>query len=115
MPQDRACDFFGSLDYSQIRRQIAETELWQAALFLAEQFSRTPQLQIFFRHPKPIGGLFENVQALPNFRFLAGCYQNAMRFMGASADTAPQLMELRQAELFGVFNHHYRSIGHADA
>jgi hypothetical protein len=47
-----------TMDQIQILHQIAETEIRHAALFAAQQFSRSAQFQVCFRDFEAIGRLF---------------------------------------------------------
>ena len=54
----------------------------------------------------------------PRFRGLAErafVEQEARRALGAAADAAAQLMQLRQPEAFGVLDHHDACFRHVDA
>ena len=42
-------------------------------------------------------------------------HENAVAFGGAAADAAAQLVQLRQTEALGMFDHHDRGIGHVNA
>ena len=45
---------------------------------------------------------------------LAG-HENAIAFGGAAAHATAQLVKLREAEAFGMFDDHDRGVGHVDA
>ena len=93
-----------------------DAEAGHAALPRAEHVAFAAQSQILLGDAEAVIGLAQDRK--PRFRRLAErrlVEQEAGRALGAAADAAAQLMELREAEAFGMLDHHHARLGHVDA
>ncbi len=87
--------------------QIGEVEFLHAALAHAEHLAGAAQPQILFGDDEAVVGLAQGLQ--PRFRRVAQrrlINQQAGGFGAAAADAPTQLVQLRQAEAFGMLHHH---------
>src|SRR4051812_19042562 len=82
---------------------VGEAQQRRPALARAEHLAGTAQLEVLARNGEPVGVLEDHAQpsagALPE-RALE--QQDASRLLGAPPDAAAELVQLRQAEAFGV-------------
>ena len=93
-----------------------DVEAGHAALPRAEHVAFAAQLQILLGDAEAVVGLAQDRK--PRLRRFAErrlVEQEAGRALGAAADAAAQLMELREAEALGVLDHHHARLGHVDA
>src|SRR5262245_65119329 len=95
--------------------EISDPEDGQTRLARAQHLTRTSQAQILLGDAEAILGLAHAAQA----RF-GGPAEPALiekktsRLGAAPADPPAQLMELRQAETFGILDHHHRRFRNVD-
>ena len=103
--------------FSRERQQLAvqieprDAEARRAGLARAEHFAFAAQTQILLGDAEAVFGLAQDFE--PRARDVAKrrlVEQQAGRAARAAPDPAAQLMELREAEAFGVFDHHDRSL-----
>src|SRR5215467_4629233 len=83
----------------------------------AEKFAGAANLQVGFGDFESVPGAHHGFQARPRLvGHAAGSHQHAVGFMNAAADSAAQLVQLREAEAFCVFDDHDRGVRniHAD-
>src|ERR1043165_2991973 len=98
-----------------IREQITETQIAQAVLPCAEELAETAQPGVFFGELETITLAADDTQPLTRLRRRHA--RNEIEFAGdsAPADSATQLMQLRQAKAIRVLDDHQRRIGNIDA
>ena len=92
-----------------------EAESRHAALAGSEHVAFAAQLQVFLGDAEPVLGFAHDGEA--GFRGFAerrAVEQQAGRVLGAAADAAAQLMELREAEAFRMLDHHDGRFRHVD-
>ena len=103
----------GELQEFAVTDGIGNVEAHVAGLASAKKFARAPEQQIGFGDFKSIGGAHHGVEARTRFFFHVGrSDENAVGLGGAAADATAQLVKLRQAKAFGVFDNHDGGIGH---
>ena len=96
-------------------QQIGEAEAGGAPLPEAGQLAGASELEIHLGDREAVVGAREGFEppSRRGRRPLAGD-QDAPRAALAPPDPAPQLVELRQAEALGAFDHHHRGLGDVD-
>ena len=92
---------------------IRQPELTKAALSGTQDFAAAAQLQIFFGNQKTVFGLFHDVKTLMS-GFAQGLpvKQQTSRRLKPAFDSSAQLVQLRQSETLGMFNHHNGGFRH---
>ena len=93
--------------------QPGDAKFQQPRLPGTEDFARSAQFEVALRDVKPVRALAQRLQALPAVG-TQWCLvqQHAMAGRAASTHPAAQLVQLRQAQPFGVFNDHQAGVGH---
>lgn len=87
-----------------VAHQVGDLELQQARLSGSEHFTRTTQLEVFFRDNKTVIGLTHDAQPLPpDLRQWRVIQQHAVTDGTAASDASTQLVQLSQAEALGGF------------
>ena len=106
----------GVLHHRVVAQQVADAERWHARLTRAEEVAGTTQPQIALGD---LEAVVVSVSALSRSRPCSVkrrlIQEDAVRLVRAAADTAAQLVQLRQSETFGVLDDHDRRVGHVDA
>ena len=97
-----------------VANRVGDAKGRLAALPLAEQIAHSPQLQVGLRDPEAVVGAHEYLETVGDL----GAHvaeQDAEALLGAAAHAAAQLMELREAEAFGVLDEHHGRVRDVDA
>ena len=106
----------GLLEEFAVAERVGDVEAEGAGLASAEKFAGAAELEISFCDFETVRGTHHGFEAGTGFVGHAhGADENAMRFLRAAADASAELMELGEAEAFGVFDDHYGSVGDIDA
>ncbi len=93
-----------------------DAEARHAALARAEHVAFAAQLQIFLGDAEAVVGLAQDGEPRLGGRAERRLVeQEAGRALGAAADAAAQLMQLREPEALGVLDHHHARLRHVDA
>ncbi len=88
----------------------------RAGLARAEKFAFAAQLQILLGNPEAVFRFpHDGKPRMAGFAERPLVEQDAGRGLVAAPDTAAQLVQLRQPEALGMFDHHDRRIRHVDA
>ena len=73
-------------------------------------------MKVGFGNLEAVGGFGHYLQSATG---VACClvfrHEDAVRLVGAATYASAQLMQLRQPEALGIFDYHYRGVGHVDA
>ncbi len=88
----------------------------QAGLLRAEELSGAAQAQVHFGNMEAVGGFDQGADALARGIVHFFGDQDAVALVGAAADAAAKLVQLREAEALGLLDHHDGRVGdvHAD-
>ena len=87
-----------------------------AGLPRTEEFARAAKQEIRFRDVESVRRAHHGVE--PRARFVGHAkrrYQDAMRFLRATADAPAKLVQLCEPEALSMLNDHYRGVGHIHA
>ena len=104
------------LEKHAVHLDAGDVEAGHAALPRAEHVAFATQFQILLGDAEAIIGLAQDRKPrLGRFAERRLVEEEAGRALGAAADAAAQLMELREAEAFGMLDHHHARLGHVDA
>ena len=99
-----------------IAHQVGDLELQQAGLARAEHFTGAAQFEVFFGNDKTVVGFAHDAQALAtDLRQWRMIEQHAVAGGTAPANPPAQLVQLRQAQAFGVFDDHQTGVGDVHA
>ena len=98
----KLCSFLYLMEHLCIS-QLCKFQRRKTMLHTAEEIPRTTKLQIGFGDLKTICCTAEEFQAFSGFFSSVFRDENTITLQAASADTSPELMELRQAETFSIF------------
>ena len=105
----------GEAEEVGIGEEVGDLEFGEAVLVGAEDAAGTTEAEVFFGEGKAVGGFFEDLQALLRLVGPGVGEEQAPGGLIAASDAASELMELGEAEPFGVFNDHYVGVGHIHA
>ena len=95
---------------------VGDVEAEVAGLAGAEKFAGAAEEEIGFGDFEAVGGADHGFEAGARFfRHADGADQDAVGFGGAAADASAELVELGQAEAFGVLDDHGGGVGDVDA
>ena len=109
------CGVLRLLQRFHIIEQVGNLQFGQTMLPFTEKVAGAALFEVKFRHSKAIVCFGHQLQPCPgSFPFCVGD-EDAVGLRLAASDTSAQLMKLRQAEAFGVFDHHDSGIRHIDA
>ncbi len=86
--QDSRGNLAGHIDQLQVRYEIAEPELWDAALLLPEQLAGPAQLQVGLGDFEAIGSSFQGAEALTSQTAFFGGDEDAIGLVRSPADPA---------------------------
>src|SRR5512147_40821 len=105
----------GLLDESCVAPEVREAQQRYAGLACAEELAGSAHHKVAPRHLETIAGLVYDFQALARgFGQRLFEEQDAVALLRATADAAPQLMELCEAEALGVLDDHQGRVGNVD-
>src|SRR4029079_2659185 len=97
-------------------RHLGDAKPRRAALPRAQNLAATAQVMILLGDEKAVLGVLHHLQALAGRLAKRGLVeQHAEALARASADAPAQLMQLRQAEAFGMLDDHDVGVGYVDA
>src|SRR5262245_48830114 len=90
----------------------AEAKVREAALFRSKQIARAAEIKVGLGNFESIGGLFEDAETVQG---VIRAEEEAVTRVLAASDAAAQLVELCEAEPFGVEDDHQRGIRNIDS
>ncbi len=103
----------GGFEQIDVLRQIGVAQAGHARLPQAQQFARPAQFQVFLRQGEAVGEFAHRPQALARRRRQRrGEQQHAIRLRRTPPHPPAQLVQLRQPEALGMFDHHQAGVGH---
>ena len=79
---------------------------------LAEEVAPSLEPEVLLRDLEAVVGLAQGLEPLPGLRVPVSRHQHAEGFVFFPAHSAPQLVQLAEAEAVGVFNDHQGGVGH---
>ena len=104
------------LDQGRIALQIGEAQQRRARLPRAQELARPAHHKVSPRHLETVRRFVDHLQPLArHFGQRIVVQQDAEALLGATSHPAAQLVQLRQPESLGVFDHHQRRVRHIDA
>ncbi len=99
-----------------VAHQVGDLELQEAGLASTEHLAGAAQLQVLFGNQEAVAGFAHDRQAFAaQLRQRRVVEQHAVARRAAAADPSAQLVQLRQAQAFGVLDDHQAGVGHVDA
>ena len=111
-----AGEAFGFAQEVGVQRQFGDAEYGFAGLSCAEQFARAAYGKVFFGDAEAVGGFAHDAQAaLCGVAQRRLVHEQAVGLFAAASDPAAQLVQLCEAEAFGVFDDHQGGIRHVHA
>ena len=116
MGAEIAGEAFGFAEKVGVQRQFGDAEHGFAGLSCAEQFARAAYGKVFFGDAEAVGGFAHDAQAAlcgVAQRWLV--HEQAVGLYTAASDSTAQLVQLREAEAFGVFDDHQGGVRHVHA
>ena len=92
-----------------------DLEAGEAGLLRAEELAGAAELHVGLGELEAVGRLLHQLEA--GARVVAGLVaeQQAVALVGAAADAPAELVELRESEAVGAFDHHHRRVRDVDA
>lgn len=105
----------GVLEELQVAYGVGAAERHGAGLAESEDIAGAADLSVFFGEFEAIGGLDECSEAVGGVGGLGIGKEEAVALVGAAADASAELVELGDAEAFGLLDDHDGGIGHVDA
>src|SRR2546430_1320491 len=99
-----------------VANRIRDVKAKFAGLPRTEEFARAAKQEIRFRDVESVRRAHHGVE--PRAGFVGHAkrrYQDAMRFLRATADAPAKLVQLCEPEALSMLNDHYRGVGHIHA
>ena len=116
MGAEIAGEAFGFAQKVGVQRQFGDAEHGFAGLSCAEQFARAAYGKVFFGDAEAVGGFAHDAQAaLRGVAQRRLVHEQAVGLFAAAPDSTAQLVQLREAEAFGVFDDHQGGVRHVHA
>ena len=104
----------GVLEELQVADGVGAAERHGAGLTETEDIAGAADLGVFFGEFEAVGGLDECGESIGSFGGLGVGEEEAVALVGAAADASAELVELGDAEAFGLLDDHDGGIGHVD-
>src|SRR6266542_5479278 len=106
----------GFAEPPQVPDRIGHAHGGKTRLTAAQEVSRSPGFKVLFRDEKSVGSGLENGKTASRLLTRPLSHdEGAPGRTGASADPPAELVKLREAEDFRIFNHHECGLGNVDA
>ena len=107
---------FGEFKEGAVAEEVGDAELGEAGLARAEELAGAALLEVELGEFEAVLRGDHGIEAdVGLFGDLVAGHQNAVAFGGSAADASAELVELREAEAFGVIDDHDAGVGDVDA